>query len=277
MEQAIRELVGDFAFVALGDDKDPGVDPACPLIFYARDAGADQAAAAPERAARQRPVHLLHQRRGGRLNLNTTSPDRMSQLLETSGSRGGPRRDHRQHPGLAGRQRGAPPQRRRERRHLPEAAHPLPLQERQPRLGDELIQVKGVTPALMEGGGAPGLARPGDGPDALGQVQHQHGAAEVLRALDIGRRVHGDRATAPAGPLSSRPAGSGPGSAGGHQPHLPDRGRGDRRGPGPGPHHGDRSEGAGDPGDVADAGVVGSPLSVGISFRCRGLPFNLVA
>ena len=153
IEQAMREIVADFSFVALADEKDPGVDPACPLVFYT-------AARAPIKRLPHHNVTL-----GGgqfsycitdeesRMNLNSqTSGERFSKLLEVLGLERSDRdeitdslldwrdgnEDHRLH--------GAESE---------DTYLKLPVSYRSKNGSlesvSELVQIKGVTPALLEG------------------------------------------------------------------------------------------------------------------------------
>jgi general secretion pathway protein K len=186
IEQATRELVADFAFVALGDDKDPGVDAACPLVFY--------------NTARTPIKRLPHQNvtlGGGqfsycitdedsRLNLNTVTGDRFSRLLEALGVERADRdtisdslldwKDTNEEHRLNGAES--------EDTYL---KLPVPYRSKNGNLDsvNELAQVKGITPALMEGV---------DGRRGLGEIVTVWGSGqinintvgrEVLRALGL--------------------------------------------------------------------------------------------
>jgi general secretion pathway protein K len=186
IEQATRELVADFAFVALGDEKDPGVDPACPLVFY--------------NTARTPIKRLPHQNvalgagqfsycitdEDSRLNLNTVTGDRFSRLLEAMGVERADRdtisdslldwKDTNEEHRINGAES--------EDTYL---KLPVPYRSKNGNLDsvNELAQVKGVTPALLEGAeGRRGLA------DVVtvwgsGQININTVGREVLRGLGL--------------------------------------------------------------------------------------------
>ena len=186
LEQAVRELVAEFAFVGLGDDKAADADTECPLTFYSR-----------ERLAIKRLPHRNVPLGAGqfsycisdeqaRLNLNTSPPDRVSRLLEILGLEKqdrdaivdslqdwrDPNEEHRLH--------GA----ESDDTYL---KLPVPYRSKNANLDSlaELIQVKGVTTKVLDGQeGRPGLA-------ALvtvkspGQININTARREVLRALNL--------------------------------------------------------------------------------------------
>jgi general secretion pathway protein K len=186
IEQATRELVADFAFVALADEKDPGVDPDCPMVFY--------------NTARVAIKRLPHQKvalGGGqfsycitdedsRLNLNTVTGDRFSRLLEALGVERADRdtitdslldwKDTNEEHRINGAES--------EDTYL---KLPVPYRSKNGNLDsvNELAQVKGVTPALLEGTeGRRGLA------DVVtvwgsGQININTVGREVLRGLGL--------------------------------------------------------------------------------------------
>jgi general secretion pathway protein K len=160
LEQAIREIVADFAYVGLGDSKELEADPECPLVFYSRD-----------RFVLKRLPHRNVALGGGqfsycitdeeaRLNLNTSPPDRVGRLLEALGLEKSDRdvvldslqdwRDANEEHRLNGAES--------EDTYL---KLPVPYRSKNGNLDAvaELIQVKGVTVKLLEGvDGKPGLA-----------------------------------------------------------------------------------------------------------------------
>jgi type II secretory pathway component PulK len=186
MEQAIRELVADFATVSVGDDRDPDIDAECPIVFYGRD-----------RIARKRLPHKNVPLGGGqftycisdeeaRLNLNTSPPDRVSRLLETLGVERedrdtivGSLQDWRD-PNEEHRLNGA----ESEDTYL---KRPVPYRSKNANLDSlaELIQIKGITRKILEGEeGRPGLA----GLVTVktpGQINLNTTGREVLRALNV--------------------------------------------------------------------------------------------
>ena len=81
LEQAIREIVADYAFVGLGNDRDADADAECPLVFYT---GAKLALKRlPHRnvplGAGEFSYCITDEE--ARLNLNTSPPDRVGRLL----------------------------------------------------------------------------------------------------------------------------------------------------------------------------------------------------
>jgi len=187
VEQAIRELVVEFAFVGVGNDKDANPEVDCPLTFYSR-----------ERLAIKRLPHRDVALGGGqftycisdeeaRLNLNGTTAERIGKLLEVIGLERqdrdvvvdsiqdwrDPNEDHRVN--------GA----ESEDTYL---KRPIPYRSKNANLDsvNELIQIKGVTTQLLEGvEGRPGLAdlvttKPTSG------VNINTARREVLRALGLG-------------------------------------------------------------------------------------------
>jgi general secretion pathway protein K len=186
LAQAMRELAADFAIVSVGDDRDPDNDQDCPLVFYTRA---------------QMPIKRLPRRNvplgGGqfsycisdeqaRINLNTAPADRVNRLLDAIGLERQERdvivdslQDWRD-PNETHRLNGA----ESEDYYLKQ---PVPYRSKNANLDSiaELIQIKGITPALMQGrDGRPGL-------DALvtvktpGQVNLNTAGREVLRALNV--------------------------------------------------------------------------------------------
>lgn len=191
LEQAIRELVADFAFVGVGDDKDAAKDGKgaddCPIAFYSR-----------ERLAIKRLPHTNVPLGGGefsycitdeeaRLNLNSTSPDRIGRLLEALGVERqerdtildsiqdwrDPNEEHRLNGGES------------DDTYL---KLPVPYRSKNGNFDSlaELIQVKGITTKLMEGQeGKPGLEMLAT-VKSRGQVNINTARREVLRALGLG-------------------------------------------------------------------------------------------
>lgn len=186
LEQAIRELVAEVAFVGLGDAKDAEADAECPLVFYTR-----------ERLALKRLPHRNVPLGAGqftycitdeeaRLNLNTAPPDRVGRLLQTLGLERQDRdvvvdslQDWRD-PNEEHRLNGA----ESEDTYL---KLPVPYRSKNGNLDSlaELIQIKGVTAKLLHGEeGRPGLA-------ALvtvksqGQININTVSREVVRALGL--------------------------------------------------------------------------------------------
>ena len=186
LEQAIRELVAEFATVTVGDDKDPDADRECPIVFYGRD-----------RVARKRLPHRDVPLGSGRftycisdeearLNLNTSPPDRVSRLLEALGIE----REDRDVIAASLQDWRDPNEEHRLNGAESDDTYlklPVPYRSKNAALDSlaELIQVKGVTPKLMDGHeGRPGLA----GLVTVktpGQVNINTAGREVFRALGI--------------------------------------------------------------------------------------------
>ena len=187
IEQATRELVAEFAYVSLGDEKDPGNDPDCPLVFYTS-----------AKVAIKRLPHRNVPLGGGqftycitdeegRFNVNTMlTGDRFLRLLEAMGVERADRdtisdslqdwKDANEEHRINGAES--------EDTYL---KLPVPYRSKNGNLDSvaELFQVKGVTPALMEGvDGRRGLA---DVVSVWGssQINVNTVGREVLRALGL--------------------------------------------------------------------------------------------
>jgi general secretion pathway protein K len=186
VEQAIRELAGEFQYVGLGNDKDRDADSDCPLVFYSRER-------LPIKRLPYRDVPL-----GGghfsycitdeeaRLNLNTSPPDRVGRLLQAMGLEKAERdvvldslQDWRD-PNEEHRANGA----ESDDTYL---KRPVPYRSKNANLDSlaELIQINGITTKLLDGEqGRPGLAALATvkGP---GQVNINTVGKEVARALGL--------------------------------------------------------------------------------------------
>jgi general secretion pathway protein K len=187
IEQAKRELLADIGWVGLGDDRDPDVDADCPIVFYGRN-----------RAALKRLPHTNVPLGGGqftycisdeqaRINLNNPPRvDAVPRLLEALGLEREDRdtiwaslqdwRDGNEEHRLNGAES--------EDTYL---NRPVPYRAKNAALDSvaELIQIKGVTPKLMDGeDGRPGLAA---FVTVRGQSQVNVNTAprEVLKALGV--------------------------------------------------------------------------------------------
>ena len=193
LEQAIREIVADYRYVGLGDEKDREADKECPLVFY----GVNREALKP---LPRKNVPL-----GGgqfsycitdeesRVNINNAPPDRLNRLLEAVGMERAdrdtvldsiadwrdPNEDHR----LNGAES--------EDTYL---KLPVPYRSKNANLDStaELVQIKGITPKLLQGAeGKPGLlslvtvVTPG-------QVNINTVGKEVARALNVSEAVFSD-------------------------------------------------------------------------------------
>ena len=186
LEQAIRELVAEFAFVGLGDNRQAEAEADCPLAFYSR-----------ERLVIKRLPHRNVPLGAGqfsycisdeeaRFNLNTATADRLGRLLEGTGLEKQERdaiidalQDWRD-PNEEHRLNGA----ESEDTYL---KLPVPYRSKNANLDSlaELTQLKGVTSKLLDGeDGRPGL-------NSLvtvktpGQINLNTARREVLRALNI--------------------------------------------------------------------------------------------
>lgn len=178
LEQAMREIVGQGQWVALEEDGE--------LTFFGPD---------------RRPLERLGRKRvklgggeftyritdeEGRLNLNTASPDRVGRLLEVLGVDKGERdiigdslQDWRD-PNEEHRLNGA----ESEDYYLKQ---PRPYRSKNGNLDAvrELLQIRGVTPALFNGaGGRPGLADLTTA-KTTGQININTAPPEVLAALGL--------------------------------------------------------------------------------------------
>jgi general secretion pathway protein K len=186
VEQAIRELAVEYAFVGLGNDRDRDADAECLLTLYSR-----------ERLAIKRLPHRNVPLGAGqftycirdeqaRLNLNTSPPDRVGRLLETLGVERQERdvivdslQDWRD-PNEEHRLNGA----ESEDTYL---KLPVPYRSKNANLDSlaELTQIKGVTAKLLEGengrAGLAGLLTV----KSPGQVNINTAPREVLRALNV--------------------------------------------------------------------------------------------
>jgi len=193
LEQAIREIVADYRYVGLGDEKDREADKECPLVFY----GVNREALKP---LPRKNVPL-----GGgqfsycitdeesRVNINNAPPDRLNRLLDAVGMERAdrdtvldsiadwrdPNEDHR----LNGAES--------EDTYL---KLPVPYRSKNANLDStaELVQIKGITPKLLQGAeGKPGLlslvtvVTPG-------QVNINTVGKEVARALNVSEAVFSD-------------------------------------------------------------------------------------
>jgi general secretion pathway protein K len=186
VEQAMREIVADYALVGLADDKDAEVDAECPLTFYSRER------LALKRLPRRNVPLGVGQftycitDEEARINLNSVLPDRLGRLLETLGLEKQDRdvisdslldwKDANEEHRLNGAES--------EDTYL---KLPVPYRSKNTNLDSvaEMIQIKGVTAKLMDGAdGRPGLA-------ALTTVKPTSGinintaSPEVLRALTL--------------------------------------------------------------------------------------------
>jgi len=193
LEQAIREIVADYRYVGLGDENDREADKECPLVFY----GVNREA--------RKPLPRKNVPLGGgqfsycitdeesRVNINNAPPDRLNRLLEAIGLERvdrdtvldsiadwrDPNEDHR----LNGAES--------EDTYLKLS---VPYRSKNANLDStaELVQIKGITPKLLEGAeGKPGLlslvtvVTPG-------QVNINTVGKEVARALNVSEAVFSD-------------------------------------------------------------------------------------
>ena len=188
LQQAIREIVADYSYVGVGDDKEAELDKDCPLVFYNN-------AKLPLKRLPHRNVPLGAGQftycitdEEARLNLNSSPPDRLDRLLQAIGVEKEDRdiindslqdwKDANEEHRLNGAES--------EDYYLKLA---VPYRSKNGNLDTvgELLQVRGFTPKLMDGvDGKPGLA-------ALvtvkgsqqGTVNINTATHEVLRALGV--------------------------------------------------------------------------------------------
>jgi general secretion pathway protein K len=187
LEQAIRELAAEFAFVGLGDDKDADADTECPIVFYSRERLAIKRL--PHRNVPLGPGQFTYciTDEEARINLNTSPPDRINRLLEQLGLEREARdvvvdslQDWRD-PNEEHRVNGA----ESEDTYL---KLPVPYRSKNANLDSlsELVQIKGVTRKLLEGGdGKPGLSGVATVLKNQAQININTALREVLRALNI--------------------------------------------------------------------------------------------
>jgi type II secretory pathway component PulK len=220
VEQAIRELIADVAFVGLAEesqlagkrsddpDKDGGIDPRCPLVFYTRDRFVIKRL--PHRNVPLGAGHFSYciTDESARLNLNTSPPDRIGRLLQALGvdrqerdaivdsiqDWRDPNEDHR----LNGAES--------EDTYL---KLPVPYRSKNANFDSlaELSQLKGVTAKLLYGeDGRPGLAAltTVKGP---GQININTVGKEIVRAVGLSEAEFTELEQARrAGPYPSVPA-----------------------------------------------------------------------
>ena len=188
LEQAIREIVADYAYVGLGDENDADTDKDCPLVFYQR-ANIEKIKPLPRKnvplGGGQFSYCITDEE--SRINLNTAPPDRLHRLLEALGIEKSDRdtivdslADWRD-PNEEHRINGA----ESEDTYLKLA---VPYRSKNANLDSigELIQVKGITPKLLDGvDGKPGL---GAFVTVVTQNQVNLNTASrtVIRALGLG-------------------------------------------------------------------------------------------
>ena len=187
LEQAIRELVGDFAYVGLGNDREPEADKECPLVFYTRERLALKRLPHKEVALGVGQFTYCITDEEARMNLNTATPDRVGRLLQALGLERQDRdkivdslQDWRD-PNEEHRLNGA----ESEDTYL---KLPVPYRSKNGNLDSlaELFQIKGVTTKLMEGQeGHPGLAAVTT-VKTPGQININTVSREVIRALGLG-------------------------------------------------------------------------------------------
>ncbi|HTO12968.1 MAG TPA: hypothetical protein VMQ51_15445 [Candidatus Binatia bacterium] len=209
LEQAIREIVAEYSWVGLGDEKDPEADKDCPLVFYGRD---------------KQPLKRLPRKNvplgGGqfsycitdeesRININLAQPDRLQRLLEALGLEKADRdtvidsiadwRDPNEEHRLNGAES--------EDTYL---QLPVPYRSKNGNLDSvgELIQIKGITQKLLDGAdGKPGLASLVTVATLQNSVNANTVGKEVARALNVGEAVFSDvEQTRRNGPFTTVPS-----------------------------------------------------------------------
>ena len=188
LEQAIRELVAEFAFVGLGDDRQAtaDADAECPLTFYSRERLAIKRLPHREVPLGAGQFSYCISDEEARLNLNTATPDRLGRLLEGLGLEKQARdalndalQDWRD-PNEEHRLNGA----ESEDTYL---KLPVPYRSKNGNLDSlaELVQIKGFTAKLLDGeDGRPGLSSLAT-VKSPGQINLNTARREVLRALNL--------------------------------------------------------------------------------------------
>jgi len=188
LEQAIRELVAEFAFVGLGDDRQTpaDADAECPLTFYSRERLAIKRLPHREVPLGAGQFSYCISDEEARLNLNTATPDRLGRLLEGLGLEKQARdalndalQDWRD-PNEEHRLNGA----ESEDTYL---KLPVPYRSKNGNLDSlaELVQIKGFTAKLLDGeDGRPGLSSLAT-VKSPGQINLNTARREVLRALNL--------------------------------------------------------------------------------------------
>jgi general secretion pathway protein K len=186
LEQAIREIAADYAHVTLGDRKEQETEPECPLAFYARDRTVMKRLPHKNVPLGAGQFSYCISDEQGRLNLNVATPARVNGLLQALGLEKSERdvildslqdwRDANEEHRLNGAES--------EDTYL---ALPVPYRSKNGVLDSvgELVQVKGITPKLMEGGeGRAGLLSlvTVKGP---GQININTVSQDVARALGL--------------------------------------------------------------------------------------------
>jgi general secretion pathway protein K len=188
LEQAIREIAADFAFVGVGDDTDPGADAECPIVFYGRSRAALKRLPHKQVTLGSGQFSYCISDEAARLNLNSAlnfaRADQVSRLLEVVGLE----REDRDtvvaslqdwlDPNDNYRLNGAESEDTYLKRPVPYRAKNAPLDSLA-----ELIQIKGITPKVLNGQeGRPGLAALAT-VKTPGLVNINTVGREVLRAL----------------------------------------------------------------------------------------------
>lgn len=193
LEQAVREIVADYAYVGLGDEKDPEADKDCPLVFYSRDRQAIKRLPRKNVPLGGGQFSYCITDEESRVNLNNAPPDRFNRLLEAIGVERADRdtildsladwRDPNEEHRLNGAES--------EDTYL---KLPVPYRSKNGNLDStaELVQINGFTKPLLEGhDGKPGLL----GLVTVvtqGQVNINTVGKEVARALNVGEADFGD-------------------------------------------------------------------------------------
>jgi general secretion pathway protein K len=186
LEQAIRELATEYAFVGLGDDRNADADDPCPLTFYSRERLAIKRL--PRRnvplGAGQFSYCISDEQ--ARLNLNTSPPDRVRRLLEVL------RIDREERDAIVDSLQDWRDPNEEHRLHGAESddtylTQPIPYRSKNANLDSlaELTQIKGVTTKVLNGeDDRPGLASMVT-VKTPGQININTAPREVLRALNL--------------------------------------------------------------------------------------------
>jgi general secretion pathway protein K len=189
LEQAIREIVADFAHVGVGDDKDADTDAECPIVFYGRQNNFAPLKRLPHKEVPLGGGHFTYciSDEEARINLNQpTAPDRLRRLLENLGL------ERQERDVLVDSLQDWVDANEEHRLNGAESddtylERPVPYRSKNRPLDSvaELIQVKGVTSKLLEGQeGRPGLTSLVTVRGSA-QVNINTARREVLRALGL--------------------------------------------------------------------------------------------
>ena len=186
LQQAIRELATEYAFVGLGNDRDADVDEKCPLTFYSRERLAIKRLPRRNVPLGTGQFSYCISDEQARLNLNTSPPDRVGRLLEVLGL------DREEREAIVDSLQDWRDPNEEHRLNGAESddtylTRPVPYRSKNANLDSlaELIQIKGVTSKVLNGEeGRPGLAAMVT-VKSPGQININTAPRQVLRALNL--------------------------------------------------------------------------------------------